>query len=553
MKKKYLLISLTVIIMVISINCAFAEDTDSANIGTANDNTASLNDKELTSTHSISLETNEVNIDVDNELKISGIIKDKEGNLLSDSDVNISIDSIPYGDNEKTNILQDMIKSDSHGSYSFNYKPTIGELLNIKVINPYTLESNNTEVKVNPKSTIVSLNPSYDMDVGQSINITGRLTDRDGKILRYTGVGVLIEEIPYGDSKIQRCVKEYTRTDNDGYYSYEYKTTLAGKFYITTYYPGYHYYGFNYSKNELYVYPNITSVSVKNVKDICEGENIRITGTLTDYYRNPLRNSYVGMLFNGKNKTYVKTDDTGTYNYNYTPPHSGYWYITVYYPGYHNYGFNKCILNFYVNGSDIIAIDPVKNCSYGETIILSGKCSHENKPYKNVRLEINVKHQYNIISKINTKTDEEGRFSVEYKPPLSGKKTVNIFLYNNPKITNSTTFNVEGIKTRIELEPINKTYSHDDRVIVRGRLVDENNTPITLGNEYIIHAHSDADTIAPTDEDGKFMFNLPALDAGEYKIIDVSFNLYKIFDLTTFIPEYEPCSAGLSYYVNEIE
>ena len=43
------------------------------------------------------------------------------------------------------------------------------------------------------------------------------------------------------------------------------------------------------------------------------------------------------------------------------------------------------------------------------------------------------------------------------------------------------------------------------------------------------------------------------LDAGEYKIIDVSFNLYKIFDLTTFIPEYEPCSAGLSYYVNEIE
>ena len=86
------------------------------------------------------------------------------------------------------------------------------------------------------------------MDVGQSINITGRLTDRDGKILRYTGVGVLIEEIPYGDSKIQRCVKEYTRTDNDGYYSYEYKTTLAGKFYITTYYPGYHYYGFNYSK-----------------------------------------------------------------------------------------------------------------------------------------------------------------------------------------------------------------------------------------------------------------------------------------------------------------
>ena len=115
MKKKYLLISLTVIIMVISINCAFAKDTDSANIGTANDNTASLNDKELTSTHSISLETNEVNIDVDNELKISGIIKDKEGNLLSDSDVNISIDSIPYGDNEKTNILQDMIKSDSHG------------------------------------------------------------------------------------------------------------------------------------------------------------------------------------------------------------------------------------------------------------------------------------------------------------------------------------------------------------------------------------------------------------------------------------------------------
>ena len=61
------------------------------------------------------------------------------------------------------------------------------------------------------------MNTSETINIGESFNLTGRLTDGDGRALKYTSVGVLLRGTAYGEKEYKNYIKKYARTDKDGY------------------------------------------------------------------------------------------------------------------------------------------------------------------------------------------------------------------------------------------------------------------------------------------------------------------------------------------------
>ncbi len=370
MKFKYLYISLLMFLTVILISCTFAADNNTDLESYPEDN---YQDRDYTS---FTLNNN-YPVNVNEDISITGKVTDNKGNGITDSDIFLSITRKGYGDEEYEDIISDVIKTDKEGKYTYSYKSEIGGQLNVTVINDDIQQQCNTSFFIAPKSTIVTMNNISNCDVDNNITVTGRLTDSDGKVLRFTSVGVLINGISYGDSIDNQTVyiKEYIRTNENGEYTYVYTPKTGGSLDICVYYPGYHYYRYNHTKSHIWVMPKTTKVSV-NIENLTD-DWISIYGRLTDVDDKPLKYTSAGMLFNGKNKTYVKTDFNGNYNITYKPV-AGKNNIKVYYPGYHYYRFNETEVEFNITKAEpILTVDSVPDLFVGNDIIINGKVTDE--------------------------------------------------------------------------------------------------------------------------------------------------------------------------------
>lgn len=520
MKKKYLFMFLALFIMVISISCTFAEDADGAVVGTTNM-------EQTGNSGSITLdEISEAN--VENSIVITGKVTDESGTALGDSDVNLNITSRAYGDEEYLPVASESVKTDNEGVYSYSYMPTTGGQLNITATNNAIQGFANTSIFVEPKSTIVTINTSKSINIGESFNITGRLTDNDGNALRYTSIGVLVRGTPYGDENYSQFSKEYTKTDEEGYYTYIYTPNLSGRFDISTYYPGYHLYRFNRTDLSVRVIPKSTKVIINPVDDINLTESVTINGTLTDGDNNPLRYTSVGIIldYDYDNKTYVRTDENGFYSYNYTPKYLGYHDICVYYPGYHNYAFSQSWMWFYDGKETLLALNPIQNISYGESIEVSGRLTYEeNNPlrYTSIYFEYDSENNWDDTY---LRTDDNGYFSYVFKPENVGNYSFYLSfsgtdIYNYAD--NYTTVTVFGKETKITLNPIG-TIKYGEKATVSGRLTDEDNNPISNATIYISTSYTYDDVL--TDNDGKYSYTFkPSANGTAY----VRYEGYQIY------------------------
>ena len=421
MKNKYYFIFLLLFITVISITCTFAEDINSTSVGTTNNEQSDDFDESV----SVSLTLDDIDeANVDENIEITGKLSDKDDIPITESDLNVSLSEKAYGDEEYLPITTEIIKTDNNGKYSYSYLPKTGGQLNITV-NYDNKQSTTKSVFVAPKSTIITLDSIENINVDDSITIKGRLTDCDGNALRYTGVGVLINGIGYGDTEKSQYIKEYTHTNNEGYYSYIYEPSVGGSLDLCVYYPGYHYYRFNRADSHIWVMPKATKVSINPI-DTTSNDHVEISGTLTDVDDIPLRYTSVGILFDGM-KTYVKTDSVGKYNY-VCKPLAGSYNITVYYPGYHYYRFNKTESEFEIVGKEaMVIVNPISDLYEGDDINVSGKVTdYQNNPLTGhveviLLKEYNRKNQdYHIVTPIL----DDGTFKVcfEYNDsyPLAG-------------------------------------------------------------------------------------------------------------------------------------
>lgn len=526
MKTKYLFSFIALIILFFSVSCVFAVD----NVTTL-DQSASVSQES-----DIALEKiNQVN--VDNSVSIKGNVTDNNGQAIKNTDVNISLTRLGYGDNEYLPVASEIIKTDENGVYNYSYKSDIGGQLNITVFNKDINKGVNTSVFIAPKSTNVSMTDLEDIDLGDAVNITGKLTDCDGNVLRYTGVGVLISGKGYGEKNITQYVKEYVKTDKDGNYNYLYKPVVGGSLDVCVYYGGYHYYRFNQSTSHLWVMPKSTKVSLNEIQKTGD-EIFTISGRLTDVNDKPLRNTSVGLLFNGGEKVYVKTDLSGNFTYDYIPKYTGITRVTAYYPGYQVYRFNKTETVLDVDAKElIVTIEPIKDVFVGDNIIVYGKVTDENGvSISNLNVEVVLPKEYTRDKKDVTRKSRtyNGLFSANFEyyrtHPVDGNITLLINIIGNKKPVNINTYTFEYPKPvtkigRVILDPI-KNITFGENLTISGKVIDENNMPIKHRKMTIFI--DDARKFVTTDENGLFALSTNYLDLSGHDI--GQHHVYVLFD-----------------------
>lgn len=526
------------VLVVISISCAFAVNNTDSPIGST-----TLNQEEM-----IIPDESDITLDtihqahVDNPIIIQGKVTDNEGKTIKDSDVNLSLNQLNYGDDEYGCIASEIVKTDDAGVFSYTYKSDVGGQLNVTAFSNVINKKINTTVFIAPKSTIISMNEIEDVNIGDNINITGRLTDCDGNALRYTGVGILISGIGYGDFNNTQYIKEYIKTDNDGYYNYIYTPNIGGSLDVSVYYGGYHYYRFNKTTSQIWVTPKSTKVTIDPIENISE-EKVTITGRLTDDNNNPLKNTGVGLLFNGGEKVYVKTNSSGNYKYDYTPKYNGRTNVTAYYPGYHIYRFNKTESGFDIIPKDIkITISPIEKIFVKDNVVVRGKVTDEhNNSLANKYFEIILPKEYTRDNKDYTEKVYSNRYGLfdayflySETHPIAGNITVRINLIDDSKYSKNLTYTFSypelvTEKGNIVLNPINNI-SFGENLTISGKLINKNNKPIK--DRRITVFIDDIGNRLTTNEFGEFYLHLTYLNTSDYTLgkhqVAVCYDTYNI-------------------------
>ena len=376
-------------------------------------------------------------VELGKSIDISGQFVNDNGMPISDTTLDVLIGGTAYGDKEYVNITRAYVKTDENGKYNLTYMPATGGMLNITVyyagdkIIPYTSQA--TSAFVIPIGTVVTMEPLTQISAGESILVTGRLTDANSNALRNSAVGVLLRGIPYGEDVYTNISKQYVRTDDEGHYTCTLTPETAGSFDVCVYYPGYHSYRFNRTDAHLNVMPHMTEVSMDELNSIYVGDDLTIAGRLTSE-GSPLRYTSVGVLLSGipygerdyynYSKEYVRTDNDGYYTYKVTPELAGTLDVCVYYPGYHSYRFNRTDASIYVEPHiTIVTVDDITDVILGENVSITGRLTSEGSPlrYTSVGVLVNGK------DKTYTRTDGNGYYNYSYTTKEGGTNTVTVY------------------------------------------------------------------------------------------------------------------------------
>ena len=213
-----------------------------------------------------------------------------------------------------------------------------------------------------------------------------------------------------------------------------------------------------------------TNIHINNIITISYGENVTITGTLTDNDNNTLKNMPVSLTVNNKNIA-LTTDNNGKFTYTTQATIIGTNNILVTYGGNSNYNPTNTSKTFTVQKQDTkITLNPIPTTTYNTNVTLTGTLTDKNgNTLKNMQITIQVNNDTNT-----TTTNNNGIFTYTFTAPTSGQNNITA-TYNgnsNYKASNtSTTFNINKQDLKIKFDKIKDVvYGHE--VTITGTFTD---------------------------------------------------------------------------------
>ena len=421
---------------------------------------------------------------IGSSININGILKDGEGNTLSNTNIIITINGQKY-----------TVITDNDGKYNYIYTTsTLGEnIVGVSFIGNATHKPSNNQTSFNVRkiNTNLSIDTIDDTTIGSNITISGILTDEFGNTLPNTSIVIIINGQEYT-----------TTTDNDGKYNYIYTTSTLGENIVNVNYPGNNKYSPSSNQTSFKVRKINTNLSINDVNDTTIGQEIEISGVLTDEFGNTLPNTSIVFIINGQEYT-TTTDNDGKYNYIYTTSTLGENIVNVNYPGNNKYSPSSNQTSFNVRKINTnLSIDTIDDTTVGRDITVSGVLTDE---FGNILANTNI----TIIVNGNifkATTDVNGVYNYGYTIDVTGLHRVDVIYSGNTThfpSNNNTSFNVRKIDTNLSINTINDT-TISSNVEVSGTLTDEYenilpNTTITIninGQEYT----------TTTDNNGKYNY-----------------------------------------------
>ena len=372
-------------------------------------------------------------VSIDDWVLVMGTLTDINNNPIANAPLRIDVNGDDY--NTETN---------DYGDFFGEYIPDSTGLKTITVSytgnSKYEATSAKSTFTVKGQtSTYITLNEIKDTTVGNTVKVSGHYYYGYEKPLTYTTMRININGQAYT-----------AKTDNNGYFTYNYKTTKTGTNNVTVSYPGNT--NFKSAKETATFYvnpvgPQYTYITLNYVPDVAYGGYTTISGYY--YYGNsiPLTATTMRLNINGKQVT-AKTDKQGYFTYSYKTERVGKNTVTVSYPGNTNFKSATATKTFNVKITSpiytYISLNSIKEVTNGQTTTISGYYYYGN----NIPL-IQTTMRLNINGKTYTaKTNDKGYFTYNYKTSKDGSNTVTVSYPGNTNFQSATatkTFNVKSV------------------------------------------------------------------------------------------------------------
>lgn len=249
---------------------------------------------------------------------VSGQLTSTDGQVISGAVVKLLINGSP-----KT------IRTGNYGEFDHVYVMNKVGTNNITV--SFNGNSNfeacelTTTVEVKKVQTKLTLNNIQTLTKGDTVVITGKVTDEAGDAIVGGAVKILINGSP-----------KTLRTDLNGVFTHSYVMNKVGTNNITVSYNGNNYYESSNVSFTVNVTKRQSKVILNDIPSINSGNNVTVAGTVTDDDGTAISAAQVKITINGSSKT-LRTDDNGVFTYTYPMNKVGTNNITVIYKGSNTY------------------------------------------------------------------------------------------------------------------------------------------------------------------------------------------------------------------------
>lgn len=404
---------------------------------------------------------------VSDDIKLNITLKMINGTVLSHQPVDIV-----YGEYQETK------NTDENGMITIEGKKF--EEWGTKIITAtfkgtefYFPSEDNGEIQVRRLQSILNVTAKSPVYVGNTTKIEGYLTMPDGTPISGAKVYITVNG---AEEPVEKT------TDDDGYYSYDYKTKTEdiGISNVTVVFNSNGTYNGFTDETHFVVKRYITEINVTANRTLKVGNQTYITGTLQDQFGNNLTNQIVNITI-GDQKVHARTDENGTYHYLYHATQSGIYDIKVEYLGNetHMYSYDtyQIKVDKILTHVDILADSPVK---VGDTVTIAGKLFDE---YGNAlgdkQLVIKVNGMvYNLGHKIITYPD--GTFDLTYEANVLDIQNFTIEYagdYKYENTNNTCQCHVETYITHFD-NVLAENVEIGHNTIVSGLLIDERGHPL---------------------------------------------------------------------------
>ncbi|RAP44982.1 MAG: hypothetical protein BZ135_07100 [Methanosphaera sp. rholeuAM6] len=455
-----------------------------------------------------------VETQINSKIMITGKLTDSNSTAISDATIIMTVDG-----NQFTN------KTDVNGKYSFTYVPATAGELNIYLAyegnDSYASSHTDTSVTVNKKHSNITIDETGAHAYGETVTITGKLTDNGNAISNATVSMKVNGNIVTGVTNIA------------GEYSISYVASKVGSNDILISFMGDDTYEACKTDTTITINKQNTRLTINPITQTYYDDTVLITGTLTDATGKTLADISLTIRLNNEDIP-VTTNSNGIFTLNTTATKIGTNTVTVTFNGNANYTQTNASTTFTVVSKDtVITIDEIGQKVYSEAFTITGKVTDvDGITVGNVNVTVKV----NGASVTNV-TDSAGRFTVNAVANNVGVNNVTVSFDGTVKYSpsgNSTTFNVLPLSTVLSVDNI-ENVNYSDNVRISGRLVTNTSAPVAGASVDVIV--NGVKTTAVTGVDGTFALTIVAGTVGVNNVT-VSFADSGIYagsnDTTTF-------------------
>jgi TolA-binding protein len=241
---------------------------------------------------------------------------------------------------------------------------------------------------------------------------------------------------------------------------------------------------------------------------------LTITGELTDNKDNLLNNKEITITVNGK--TYTTKTKNGAFNITTSRIISmDEQTLTATFAGDEDYNSTETTTTFTMNKQDTeFTLDEIKDVKYLDIINITGTYKNAvGQAIINSNIQITINGQ---TSKV--KTDDKGRFSIEYKATNVGENNITISYPGSKKFNGAeltTTFTVDKQDTVLTLNDVSSV-QYSDNVTITGTFKTADGQAL-INSNVVLYINGEHHTVK-TDNNGVFTYTFKATNIGENTI-----------------------------------